>query len=174
MLPQIDLTKSLQELEHSDWGEPVRDSHLVITCYKLRRVPLKQFTLENLRIMIGQEIGLTFLVPIALKHIHHHPLAGGDFHPGDLLVALLRVEATFWIQHPEYCKEIHQIIQTVILMGQKKKKKFSESIKNVMTEYQLFPKRLEKSVEKKSPEILPKIANNALPTTDRVLRQDLT
>ena len=143
MLAQIDLTKSLQELKHSDWRDPPCDSHLVITCHKLRRVPLKQFTIENLRIMIGHEIGLTFLVPIALKHLHHRPLAEGDFYPGDLLVALLRVEATFWIQHPEYRKEIHQVIQTVALVGQKKKERFGDSIKDVIT---VHSKKLKKSV----------------------------
>lgn len=138
MLAKFDLNKSLQELENCDWGEPTYDSHLVVTCHKLRRVPLKLFNIENLRIMIGQNIGLKFLAPLALKHVHAHPLAQGDFYPGDLLVSLLRVETNFWTQNPDYCKEIHQIVQTVLLMGQKKKKRFSDSIELVREVYQLF------------------------------------
>ncbi len=140
MLAKFDPNKSLQELENSDWGEPTYDSHLVVTCHKLRRIPLKLFNIENLRIMIGQNIGLKFLVPLALKHLYSHPLAQGDFYPGDLLAALLRVEADFWTQHPDYCKEIHQIVQTVLLMGQKKKKRFNDSIEWVREAYQLFLK----------------------------------
>jgi hypothetical protein len=50
--------KSLQELERDGWGQPDYDSHLVQTCHRLRRVPLADFTTEDLRIMIGQKIGL--------------------------------------------------------------------------------------------------------------------
>lgn len=137
MLARFDLNKSLQELENCDWGEPTYNSHLVVTCYKLRHVPLKLFNIENLRIMIGQNIGLKFLVPLALKHLHSHPLAKGEFYPGDLLVALLRVETKFWNQYPDYCKEIHQIVQTVLQMGQKKKKRFGDSIELVKEAYHL-------------------------------------
>lgn len=138
MLAKFDLSKSLQELENCDWGEPMYDSHLVATCHKLRRVPLKLFNTENLRIMIGQNIGLKFLVPLALKHLQAHPLAQGDFYPGDLLVSLLRVETLFWSQNLDYCNEIHQIVHAVLLMGQKKKKRFSDSIELMREAYQLF------------------------------------
>lgn len=66
MAQGFDRSKTLQELEQSDWGEPEFDSHLVTTCHRLRRVPLDQFTVEDLRIMIGQNIGLPFLVPMAV------------------------------------------------------------------------------------------------------------
>lgn len=138
MLAKFDLNKSLQELENCDWGEPTYNSHLVATCHKLRRIPLKQFNIENLRIMIGQNIGLKFLVPLALKQLHAQPLAQGDFYPGDLLVSLLRIEKKFLRQYPDYCKDIHQIVQTVLLMGQKKKKRFSYSILLVKEAYHFF------------------------------------
>jgi hypothetical protein len=85
MLPPSELDKSLQELEQSDWGEPTYDSHLVTTVHRLRRVALREFSVEDLRIMIGQSIGLPYLVPLALQHLRKDPLAEGDFYPGDLL-----------------------------------------------------------------------------------------
>lgn len=142
VLSKLDLNKSLQELENCDWGEPSYDSHLVVTCYKLRRVPLKLLSTENLRILIGQNIGLKFLIPLALEHLHRQPLAQGDFYPGDLLVALLHVEANFWTLHPNYCEEIHQIVQIVLLMGQKKKKRFGDSIKFVKEAYLQFSQNI--------------------------------
>lgn len=134
----MNLNKSLQELENCDWGEPTFESHLIATCHKLRRIPLKQFTIENLRMMIGQNIGLKFLVPIALQYLHAHPLAEGDYYPGDLLVSLLRVEADFWKTNPELSKEIHQIVQAVLSMGQKKKKRYIDSIELMKEAYQAF------------------------------------
>ena len=60
--------KTLENLENSNWGEPKFDSHLVITCHKLRKKQLKDFEIEDLRIMIGQNIGLKFLIPIAIEN----------------------------------------------------------------------------------------------------------
>ena len=53
----FDRTKSLQELERHDLGEPPYGSYLVTTVHRLRRKPLADFTVEDLRIMIGQGIG---------------------------------------------------------------------------------------------------------------------
>ena len=60
MFPSSILDKSLQELEQSDWGEGKYGSYLVTTIHRLRRIPLGQFGIEDLRIMIGQNIGLQY------------------------------------------------------------------------------------------------------------------
>jgi hypothetical protein len=52
MMSDFDCSKSLQELDGKDWGEPTYDSHPVTECHRLRRVPLRQFTAENLRIIV--------------------------------------------------------------------------------------------------------------------------
>src|SRR3954462_2045905 len=101
MLPPSVLDQSLEELEHADWGEPKYDSYLVTTIHRLRRVPLRQFSVEDLRIMIGQNIGLQYLVPLAIEHLRRDPLAQGDFYPGDLLKMVLTADAMFWQNHPE-------------------------------------------------------------------------
>src|SRR5260370_41189859 len=74
-------SKSLQELEGQDWGEGnYFPSHLVRTTHALRRKPLRDFTIEDLRIMIGQHIGLNYLVPLAVEQLQHDPLATCDFY----------------------------------------------------------------------------------------------
>lgn len=50
--------KTLEELDGEKWGEPSYDSYLVTNCHRLRRIPLKDFSVEDLRLMIGQGIGL--------------------------------------------------------------------------------------------------------------------
>jgi hypothetical protein len=101
----FDLSKSLQQLEGDDWGEPTYDSHLVTECHRLRQVPLREFTAEDLRIMIGQQIGLSYLIPIALEVLRADPFAQGAFYCGDLLAAVLRAEVAFWRQFPELRRE---------------------------------------------------------------------
>jgi CDI immunity proteins len=72
---QFDTTKSLQELENKDWDEPHFDSFLVQECHRLCHVPLKDFTTEDLRIMIGQNIGLDYLIHLAIEKLKQNPLA---------------------------------------------------------------------------------------------------
>jgi hypothetical protein len=110
MSTPVDRAKSLQELEGKDWGEPTYDSHLVRTCHRLRRKPLIEFTPEDLRIMIGQRIGLDFLVPLALEVLAAEPLVSGDFYPGDLLAAVARVEPAFWRRHAEEFEAVRAIL----------------------------------------------------------------
>jgi hypothetical protein len=110
MSTPVDRTKSLQQLEGKDWGEPTYDSHLVRTCHRLRRQPLSEFTPEDLRIMIGQGIGLDFLVPLAVEVLAAEPLASGDFYCGDLLAVVVRVEPTFWRRHAKEFKAVRAIL----------------------------------------------------------------
>ena len=107
----FDRTKSLQELEQHDWGEPGYDSYLVTTIHRVRRKPLADFTVEDLRIMIGQKIGLPFLVPLAVERLEPDPLAAGDYYPGDLLSAVLGVSEGFWLAHPGSLQRIRPVVQ---------------------------------------------------------------
>lgn len=85
----VNLKKTLQELERSDWGEPTFDSHLVRTLHHIRRVPLVEWTPEDFRIAIGQNMSLPILLPLALNLLETEPLASGDYYEGDLLVQVL-------------------------------------------------------------------------------------
>ena len=106
--------KSLQELDGQDWGEPEFDSHLVTECHRLRRVPVREFTAENLRIMIGQQIGLTYLVPLALELLRADPFVTGDCYEGDLLASVLRSDSRFWIASPKLRSETDEIVQRAL------------------------------------------------------------
>jgi hypothetical protein len=103
---QFDRNKSLQQLDSQDWGEPTFDSHLVTECHRLHRVPLRDFTVEDLRIMIGQHFSMEYLIPLALEQLRTDPLAEGAYYPGDLLAVVLRAGSQFWQQHPELRHEV--------------------------------------------------------------------
>ncbi|PYJ04370.1 MAG: hypothetical protein DME25_10080 [Verrucomicrobia bacterium] len=110
----LDRNKSLQQLEGQDWGEPAYDSHLVTECHRLRRIPLSEFTAENLRIMIGQQIGLPHLIPLALELLRGDPFTAGDFYAGDLLATVLRADSRFWVASPALRAEAAQIAQRAL------------------------------------------------------------
>jgi hypothetical protein len=89
-------SSTLEQLEGGVWSEPLHPTHLVSECHRLRRVPLGELTVENLRMLVGQHIGVQFLMPLALEELNDDPLAEGDCYPGDLLCAVLRIDADFW------------------------------------------------------------------------------
>ncbi len=102
--------KTLDELEGVVWGEPTYDSHLVTTCHRLRTKPIDEFTIGDLRIMIGQEIGLPHLVPLAVAALEYDPLAEGDYYPGDLLANV--IEAREWLQaNPELLVRVIRVTE---------------------------------------------------------------
>jgi hypothetical protein len=84
--------KTLDELEGVVWGPPTYDSYLVQTCHRLRTKPIGEFGVEDLRIMIGQNIGLPYLLPLALDRLEENLWSAGDMYPGDLLKMTARAE----------------------------------------------------------------------------------
>ncbi len=111
MVADFNRWQSLQELEKSDWGEPTYHSSLVRTCHALRRKPLAEFTTEDLRIMIGQQISLPYLIPLALERLEVEPLVEGRCYPGDLLSAVLKVDRAFWSEHAGLRQRVDRVIE---------------------------------------------------------------
>lgn len=107
----FDRGKSLNQLEGHDWGEPTFDSYLVTTCHHLRCKPLIEFTVEDLRIMIGQQISLPYLVPLAVERLEADPLAAGHYYPGDLLAAVIRVDESFWNRHADSLQKVQGVVR---------------------------------------------------------------
>ncbi|MEU4480653.1 contact-dependent growth inhibition system immunity protein [Micromonospora sp. NPDC023966] len=88
---------TIERLEREVWPDPGPDaSALMARCTELRRKPLAEFTVEDLRLMLGQEIGVSALLPLAVQVLLHDPLAEGDHYPGDLLSNVLRLPDSAW------------------------------------------------------------------------------
>ena len=64
--------------------------------------------------MIGQDIGLEYLVPLALERLQAEPYAEGDFYPGDLLVDVLHSDAQFWRRSQELRQQLVAITERAI------------------------------------------------------------
>lgn len=96
-IPADETKRVLDILDPPAWDPAPPDATFLIRrCHELRTKPLKDFTVEDLRIMIGQQVGLPHLVPLALGLLRSDPLVAGDYYPGDLLASVLRVDAAFW------------------------------------------------------------------------------
>jgi hypothetical protein len=105
--------KSLESLEKNTWPALSYDegSYLIKTCNSLRKKQLQDFTTEDLRIMIGQEIGLYFLMPLAIETLTDNLFAEGDMYEGDLLKSVLGVDAKFWDDNKNYWQQLNDLIK---------------------------------------------------------------
>lgn len=70
-------------------------------------LPLHEQTVESIRLLIGQDIGLDVLVPIAVRIIEQNPLASGDTYRGDLASTCMQVRADFWVNKPDLWHRLH-------------------------------------------------------------------
>src|SRR5688572_9404953 len=103
--------KTLENLEKNIWPKVDFESHLVKRTTYLRKIPLNEFTVEDLRIMIGQSFGLDYLIPLALEKLKVNVLEEGDLFPGDLLQAVVKSDPEFWKLNEPFKQEIRQIIK---------------------------------------------------------------
>lgn len=119
MTPHLpDGFKTLEELEGQVWGEPESESHLVLECHRLRRVPLREFTPANLRIMVGQSIGLEFLVPLALQLLADDPLLDAELYAGDPAERDIAVRFRVLVSAsgpPRYARQHRRVSETQLL-----------------------------------------------------------
>lgn len=102
----FDRTQSLQAIEGEDWGEPSEaPTDMIASCLRLRRVPVGELSLDNLRLMIGQRISLHILIPLALETLLVDPWIEVSLCPGDLLAVVLKVGNDFWTSRPDLLED---------------------------------------------------------------------
>ncbi|HEY7273616.1 MAG TPA: contact-dependent growth inhibition system immunity protein [Actinoplanes sp.] len=102
--------QSLEEIENDAWGDPPAGAtRLTATVHELRRRPVEQLGIEDLRVLVAQQVGLDVIVPLALARLEENPLIEGDFYPGDLLAAVLRVPPAYWRSHPDEAARLRTI-----------------------------------------------------------------
>ncbi|MEV6978627.1 contact-dependent growth inhibition system immunity protein [Kitasatospora sp. NPDC093806] len=103
---------SLEALEGLRWPEPASDAtRLTIAAHALRRRPVPDLGVEELRLLIGQAVGLPHLLPRAVDLLCRDPLVEGDLHPGDLLSAVLRCDPAVWDTRPDLAGRLAVVLR---------------------------------------------------------------
>ncbi|MDX3800048.1 contact-dependent growth inhibition system immunity protein [Streptomyces sp. AK04-3B] len=111
MTRPLNRDRSLEELEHDRWPASSADAgRLVATAHVLRRRPIGELAVEDLRLLIGQDVGLPYLLPLALELLRDNPMAEGHLYEGDLLAAVLTRSPSAWTEFPELGRELRVII----------------------------------------------------------------
>ncbi|MBM4075722.1 MAG: hypothetical protein FJ267_08785, partial [Planctomycetes bacterium] len=79
------MTRTLEQLENDVWPEPEVHTSLIDSCHRLRRVPIDTLDPSDIRLLLGQRIGVRHLVPRAMEFLDAEPLLDASHFPGDLL-----------------------------------------------------------------------------------------
>jgi len=106
------MANTIEKIEKSYWGPPPPNTtHVVETCHRLRQKDLAQFTVEDLRFMIGQSMALEILMPSAMVILDDDLYAEGDFYPGDLLMNVLHCDIKYWQKHPDVKEHVIVLVE---------------------------------------------------------------
>ena len=110
-IPADESKRTLDTIDPPAWGPALPDATcLVKRCHELRTKPLRDFTVEDLRIMIGQQVALGRMVALSLDRVQPDSPVGDDF-PGDLLASVLQVDAVFWERCPDLDVEVRRLAE---------------------------------------------------------------
>ncbi len=102
--------RSLEELENDRWGEPSYGSYVVTTSHSARQKPINRLTDEEIRLLIGQKIGLKYLLPIAVKMVESAPARMVTYYQGDLTKYLLELDHDNWKDNPDEFKRFRKVV----------------------------------------------------------------
>lgn len=101
--PQKLLSKTLPALLNERWDDYTPtpdDSYPIRHLYDLQNTRISEYTIEDFRFLVNQNIGLEYIIPLAIEILSKNFLAAGDFYEGDLLNAVLKVPESFWRKKP--------------------------------------------------------------------------
>ncbi|MGW7224712.1 contact-dependent growth inhibition system immunity protein [Streptomyces cyaneofuscatus] len=110
---RVGIQNSIEQLEGFEWPAPPTDATgLVKAAHNLRKRPIRGLNAHELGRLIGQETGLPWLLPIAVKILREtvddQRLTG--FYDDDLLTAVLTRKSNVWRSHPHLVADLKEII----------------------------------------------------------------
>ena len=129
---------SLTDLEKNDWGEPSFGSYAVPQCHALRKKRLMDLSHEEIRLAIGQQIGLPYLVPLALDVLKEDPLVDVTFYDGDMFQVVLGVEADFWSQNPDLWEQALDVSEEFWRQAAADPTRLGSQEKRIRIQYDVF------------------------------------
>ncbi|MFA7766168.1 contact-dependent growth inhibition system immunity protein [Streptomyces sp. NPDC048723] len=107
----LHLDRTLDELDGPPWPPPPSPTTALVTkVHALRRKRLGALTPADLRTLIGQAVGLPYLLPLAVRLLLEDPMLDAYFYPGDLLLAVLGRPESAWALFPDLREELAAVV----------------------------------------------------------------
>ncbi|MFJ5301562.1 contact-dependent growth inhibition system immunity protein [Streptomyces sp. NPDC088350] len=109
----VDRSLSLEQLEGQRWPDPPEDTtSMVKNVHELRRRPLGELQAHELARLVGQNVGLHWLLPLAVEILRDTAAnqADGDWYDDDLLYAVVTRGADAWGHFPALARDLKEIV----------------------------------------------------------------
>ena len=106
----MDRNSTIEQLENSKWVDSDFETNLTKRC-QLRKIAVDKLEIEDLRLLIGQQIGLKYLVDLAVEKLTADILAEGDYYPGDLLNSILSIDSSYWVDNETQWSSIDNLMK---------------------------------------------------------------
>ena len=103
--------KSLNEIYGWEPMKPELDTYVLRTAARAMRLPLEALSPEEIRLLIGQKVGLRYLLPLAIEILRKNPLKQASMFPGDLLAVCKRLEPDDWNANPAELRAFQNILK---------------------------------------------------------------
>lgn len=104
--------KSIENLEKDFWGESPKDSTtLVDKVHRLRTIQIEKLEPKDIRLLIGQNVGLRYTIPIALEILSKDIFIDSELYNGDLLQSILKVNMDFWNENKELKAKLDDLLK---------------------------------------------------------------
>ncbi|WP_255724187.1 contact-dependent growth inhibition system immunity protein [Terrimonas ginsenosidimutans] len=105
----MDENKSIDQLQsiHISTDAP---AGITSRCLQCMRIPIKDLSKEQVRLLLSQDIGTIFLLDKTIQILEEDILADGDFYPGDLLSALLNVSEVYWKSNSDLAGRLYSLL----------------------------------------------------------------
>ena len=108
------MAKSISELLGKEWPPLGSNaSHFHKRIHEAVTKPLDSLSAADLMVLISQDIGLAFVMPLALPVVERDPLIEVEHFKGDLLEVMLRASSDFYLNHPEIRGRMDKIVDRV-------------------------------------------------------------
>ncbi|GGY15736.1 hypothetical protein GCM10010358_79520 [Streptomyces minutiscleroticus] len=110
----VNKDRAIEELEGNAWPPPQSETtSLVRGVHDLRKRPIKNLGLDGLRRLISQDVGLRWLLPVALDYLRDTAPdeAVTGWYDDDLLTAVLMRKEQTWRSWPELARHLNETVK---------------------------------------------------------------
>lgn len=111
--PHVDDSRSLNELMKLEPSLPPYVTPMIERIEAACATPVRDLSVDQIRLLVGQQTGLEFIMPRALYELSKNPLVDASYYQGDLLNACLGVDSEFWMKHEGLWYDLNTIFEAL-------------------------------------------------------------